>query len=145
VIVDPRPCIYFLKPIGLAGPIKVGFTIDVRGRLSQCMKWSPYPLEIIAAYPVTGESGRARGLCSFIERRFHLRYAGHYLHHEWFETHPLILADIEAINAGTFDVATLPEWGKIYKARQFYPGAHRPAAELPLATAGHDVTQAQTP
>lgn len=115
--VDPRPCIYFVKPIGLVGPIKVGFTIDVRGRLAQCLKWSPYPLEIIATYPVTGESVRARGLCSVLERRFHLRYADHFLHHEWFETHPLILADIEAINAGTFDVTTLPEWSKIYKAR----------------------------
>lgn len=102
------PHIYFIRPAGQDGPIKVGHSIQVPLRLRGFNKVSPVPLELAAIIPVP--DGSSRRFCEHFEWRFHMRYADHRLHHEWFAAHPLILADIAAINAGTFDTATLPLW-----------------------------------
>lgn len=39
--------IYFIKPIGLPGPIKIGASVNFYGRLDQINLWSPIPLELI--------------------------------------------------------------------------------------------------
>jgi hypothetical protein len=104
MIRNPLPQVYFLTPLDADGPIKVGFSRDVRERLRTYGKWSPIPLRIAAvlAVPDGPLSLSSRGPA--FERRFHDRYAEHRLHHEWFAVHPLILADIAAINAGTFSI-----------------------------------------
>lgn len=90
--------VYFLRPIGMDGPIKIGFSVDPDGRLNTYMSWSPMPLEMAA---------RLRGPRD-LERRFHAAFAIHRIHHEWFEATPALTATIAAINAGAFDIATLP-------------------------------------
>lgn len=90
--------VYFLRPVGQAGPIKIGFTSDVKKRLSDYARWSPQPLEVAAAIP-----GDQR-----LERRFHTAFADQRLHHEWFDASDDLASAIEQISRGAFDVAALP-------------------------------------
>lgn len=39
--------IYFIKPVGLPGPIKIGWAYKSSLRLKTIARWSPLPLEII--------------------------------------------------------------------------------------------------
>ena len=91
--------VYFLRPIGMEGPVKIGCSGIAEDRLATYQPWSPFPLEIAASLP-----GDYR-----LERRFHERFKAHHTHHEWFAAAPEITACIAAINAGTFDPETLPE------------------------------------
>jgi hypothetical protein len=93
-----KPVVYFIRPIGMAGPVKIGWSAHQAGRLSNLMAWSPFPLEIAAAI------GGSREL----ERRFHARFRHLNTHREWFQASPEIADTIAAINAGCFDVETLP-------------------------------------
>jgi hypothetical protein len=104
------PQVYFVKPVGQAGPIKVGHSTDVEKRLRELGKWSPVPLEVAATIEAPPNGGYTFSRGPRFERRFHIRYAPFRLHFEWFEAHPLILSDIEAINAGTFRSSCLPAW-----------------------------------
>lgn len=110
----PDPHVYFIRPITADGPIKVGHSIHVPMRLREFNKWSPIELEIAAMVRVPNaldQFGYSKTRHSnVLERRFHLRYADYRLHHEWFAAHPLIHADIQSINAGTFDIECLPAW-----------------------------------
>jgi hypothetical protein len=113
---NPDPHIYFIRPIGQDGPIKVGHSINVPLRLREYNKWSPLPLEVVAMLPIPDAMdayGANSGRCSRFERRFHIRYDAHRMHHEWFAAHPTILTDIDNINAGSFDLDCLPEWRKV--------------------------------
>jgi hypothetical protein len=100
--------IYFLRPRGQDGPVKVGFSIYPESRLLTYMAWSPLPLEIAAVLRVEGDGTKRQGAMR-VERRFHARYDSFRLHHEWFLAHPQLLADIASIRAGTFSVECLPE------------------------------------
>lgn len=102
--------IYFLRPVGKQGPVKIGFAICAAHRLQVCQAWSPVPLEVAATLAVAGDDhSRRRHHALAIERRFHLKYAAHRLHHEWFAANAALSADIESIRLGTFDPSTLPE------------------------------------
>lgn len=102
--------VYFIKPVGMDGPIKVGTSRSPDCRLQTLDSWSPFALEVVAE--VDG------GV--HIERRFHALFAETHQRREWFGWSRRIAATIAAINAGTFDVDTLPEpisvarlaWGK---------------------------------
>jgi hypothetical protein len=91
--------IYFVKPIGLAGPIKIGHAKywDVRGPNLQT--WSPLPLECIAL--IDGDVA--------LERRFHALFQECRSHGEWFHPVPRLLTVIEQIAHGDFDFGSLPE------------------------------------
>lgn len=106
------PHVYFLRPIGADGPVKIGSSIAPWNRLSIYMAWSPVRLEL-AATLVGGQH---------LERRFHAAFAAHHSHHEWFRAAPEITSAIEAIKAGTFDPATLPDarclTGKKFMSRE---------------------------
>jgi hypothetical protein len=114
---NPKPHVYFIRPIGQDGPIKVGHSIQVPLRLQEYNKWSPIELEVAAMLPIPSAFDDwgfvSSSTCVRFERRFHLRYEAHRLHHEWFAVHPTILADIDNINAGAFDPGCLPEWRKV--------------------------------
>lgn len=60
--------------------------------------WSPFALEIIAEI-VGGHN---------IERRFHALFAASHTRREWFDATPELLAIIEQIRAGEFDIESLP-------------------------------------
>lgn len=90
--------VYFIKPIGFEGPIKIGVSLAPEQRADQLACWSPFPLEIVAT--INGDLK--------IERRFHGRFADDHLGHEWFKTTPDLLAVIAEIQACAFDVETLP-------------------------------------
>lgn len=91
--------VYFIKPIGMDGPIKVGCSAHPDGRKTILENWSPFPLEIVA---------RIAGGYD-LERRFHAYFARHHQRREWFHSSPLIRKTIAAINAGHFDISILPE------------------------------------
>jgi hypothetical protein len=106
--------VYFIKPIGMDGPIKIGCSQSPDGRRCTLESWSPFALEVIAE--IDGDFA--------VERKFHKAF--HHLHQrrEWFASAPDLLAVIAAINAGTFDVKTLAEVGNIsplWRARRARP------------------------
>lgn len=82
--------VYFMKPVGLAGPIKIGCSDTPAIRLSALASWSPWPLEILAT--VDG---------SFkLENSLHRIFSASQTHGEWFHPVAALVAGIEAILAG---------------------------------------------
>ncbi len=90
--------VYFMRPVGCEGPVKIGFSRLPDTRLAIYMKWSPFDLEIAASIPCDQRD----------ELRFHAAFAAHHMHHEWFAAAPEISATIEAIRNGTFCLESLP-------------------------------------
>lgn len=90
--------VYFIRPIGMQGPIKIGCSATPDARLSNLDTWSPFPLEIAASV-----MGSYR-----IERRFHALFVEHHQRREWFNWAPQFDEVIAQINAGNFDVEGLP-------------------------------------
>lgn len=70
--------IYFMKPVGMDGPIKIGCSRNLDGRLQHLARWSPFPLEFI---------GSVKGDIVF-ERAIHRRFAADLVHSEWFRPSP---------------------------------------------------------
>lgn len=106
--------VYFIKPVGLDGPIKIGCSVAPDSRRSTLETWSPFALEIVAEI----EGGFA------LEARFHALFQETHQRREWFGTSRRLQAVIAAINAGTFNVETLP--APIYIAKQKERGGKRP-------------------
>jgi hypothetical protein len=104
--------IYFFRPKGQEGPVKVGFSIYPEARLITYMAWSPVPLEVVAVVRIEGDGTKRQGIMR-VERQFHTRYDKFRLHHEWFLAHPRLLRDIELIRAGRFRLSWLPEPGPV--------------------------------
>lgn len=90
--------IYFIKPIGMDGPIKIGTSVSPDGRLRTLEHWSPFPLEIAAQM----QGGTKE------ERRLHDAFARFHINHEWFQASPEILAVVASVNRGDFDLDSLP-------------------------------------
>lgn len=94
--------VYFIKPIGMDGPIKIGCSIAPDNRRETLQSWCPFPLEVLAEI----EGGY------LLERRFHQAFIADHRGHEWFNTTPRLLATIDEIILGTFLTETLPKEGK---------------------------------
>lgn len=112
--------IYFLRPVGQPGPIKIGCSINPAGRLATVLIWSPIKLEI-AAMIVGGHD---------FERMLHDRFARQRLHGEWFEACPALTELVSNIAKG----GGLP---------QLEPRRHRTnrdpsAAEIEAITAAYE-------
>lgn len=106
--------IYFIKPIGHAGPIKIGTSVSPEGRIHDLGAWSPVPLELI---------GSVKGTISE-EFYLHRCFADSHSHREWFNPTPKLLAAMEAIlSAGTVDAVRgdLKPVGDRYPC---YPATH---------------------
>lgn len=82
--------IYFLRPVGKIGPIKIGFSSDPVGRLGSYMAWSPVALEVIVTTPGNRD----------LERTIHNCFADCHSHCEWFHPHQRLLTAIKDIKAG---------------------------------------------
>src|SRR3546814_11712675 len=91
--------VYFIRPIGQAGPVKIGCSVGPNKRRHELETWSPVPLEIVAE--IDGGFD--------IERRFHAKFQDTHERREWFTWSQGLDDTITALNAGAFDVSTLPE------------------------------------
>jgi len=77
----PRGYVYFITTLSAKGPIKIGSAAIPEKRLSQLMKWSPYPLQIM---------GFVRG--DYRDEYFlHRCLAPYHSHGEWFHNTPEVL------------------------------------------------------
>ena len=90
--------VYFIKPVGMAGPIKIGCTTLIRDRMHSLQAWSPVHLELIAELPGSYET----------ERRLHAMFLSTRQRGEWFTWSPELQAVIDQIAAGEFDAQSLP-------------------------------------
>ena len=82
--------IYFMRPQGSVGPIKIGCSRWPDKRLVEISHWSPVPLELIAV---------AAG--SFkLERYLHEKFGDTRMHKEWFVATPELLAAIDRVIGG---------------------------------------------
>lgn len=90
--------VYFIRPIDMNGPVKIGCSASPAMRLLTLARWSPFPLEIVAV--IAGDT--------VLERRFHARFEHLHSHREWFKPSPEIDDVIVRIVEGTFDVQSLP-------------------------------------
>lgn len=91
--------VYFIKPVGMDGPIKIGCSYSPDRRRETLAFWSPFALEIVAEF----DGGDK------VERQFHARHRSSHQRREWFDASPMLLADIAAINDGSFDPKCLPD------------------------------------
>lgn len=110
--------VYFIKPVGMDGPIKIGCSKWPEHRLVDLSIWSPFPLEIIAS----GEGSHE------LERFIHRMFAESRSHKEWFHATPDLVARILRVQAGMDIVAA---FGAVaYFSKGKYPSTqpkYRPA------------------
>lgn len=91
--------VYFMKPVGMSGPVKIGCTDDQKGRLDNLSAKSPFPLEFLASFP--GDH--------VMEARLHRHFIQSNTHSEWFQWTPQLQVVIDDVAAGTFNPTWLPE------------------------------------
>lgn len=91
--------VYFIRPVGMLGPIKIGCSFSPDTRRATLDTWSPFALAIVAEI----EGGMD------LERRFHARFKGQHERREWFSWSHDLQETIDAISAGVFDIAGLPD------------------------------------
>lgn len=105
--------VYFLRPIGALGPVKIGCSQDSAKRLRTVEIWSPLKLEIAASAPGTFRH----------ENALHHRFAEQRLHGEWFAYSPELGALIEAVaSTGGLPPMAMPttaeEWDELREKRK---------------------------
>lgn len=82
--------VYFLRPVGQDGPVKIGCSSAPANRLETFAAWSPVTLEIAASAP----GGYAE------EQRLHNAFAAQHSHGEWFHASPDLTLLVERVAAG---------------------------------------------
>lgn len=82
--------IYFIKPVGMDGPIKIGCSKFTEDRLATLSRWSPFPLEVICQ-----TAGNHTDEFSVHRKFSHLRQ-----HMEWFSAGDDLVEFIEKVRAG---------------------------------------------
>lgn len=107
--------VYFLRPVGLDGPIKIGYSTMTETRIKPYFFWSPIPLELAA---------KLAGPPAW-ELRFHASFSADHSHHEWFKISDRLQRVIDDIVAGTFDIDGLEPGSPIKRARRQSPEALR--------------------
>ncbi len=90
--------VYFLRPIGQLGPIKIGCSVQPELRLDSLTIWSPVRLELICSVP-GGHSD---------ERTLHAMFDKHRVHGEWFGASKELLGLIDHC-AATGELPALPK------------------------------------
>jgi hypothetical protein len=91
--------VYFIKPVGMTGPVKIGCARDVDKRLDELMSWSPVDLEVLATVP--GDFN--------LENRIHRMFFLSHRRHEWFDWSPELGELIRLILDGKFTEAIVPD------------------------------------
>ena len=82
--------VYFLRPEGRLGPVKIGCSRYPASRLRALMAWSPYPLELAVEVP-----GERRD-----EKCLHSMFVADHTHGEWFRASGRLTTLIEKLSAG---------------------------------------------
>lgn len=82
--------VYFIKPVGQDGPIKIGVANNPEQRLTQIKCWSPVALEIAAVVP--GDHA--------LERVIHECFAHAHSHGEWFSPVEALIRGVARIKMG---------------------------------------------
>jgi hypothetical protein len=82
--------VYFIRPVGMDSPVKIGTSWDPESRLATLGTWSPLPLEIALKIP--------GGLDE--EKYLHNHFAADHSHHEWFRASPELLSVMADLKAG---------------------------------------------
>lgn len=82
--------VYFIRPIGMKGPVKIGCSYSPEDRMGTLMTWSPFPLEVAASLPGDGR----------LERRVHGKFAHLHSHREWFREGDDLTAFVAAVASG---------------------------------------------
>lgn len=82
--------VYFIRPVGQVGPIKIGFSAAPDVRLIRMAAGSPLPLELVATIPGSAS----------LERAFHETFAYAHSHFEWFHPVDDLLRGIHALQQG---------------------------------------------
>lgn len=107
--------VYFMRPIGMAGPVKVGCSVMPKDRLKALDIWSPFPLEIIASAPGSH--------CN--ERAVHWHLRDDRLHGEWFRWSERLSALVSHVQrAGSLPPLEASPYGKTGKRRGNNPSRH---------------------
>jgi hypothetical protein len=96
----------------MPGPVKIGCSTATETRRLVLSKWSPFKLEIVTW--IEGDYD--------LERRFHTLFRRDHTHCEWFRWSPELERVMEAVQAGTFDVDTLPEGRGVRDPRSYASG-----------------------
>jgi hypothetical protein len=78
--------VYFAKPVGREGPIKIGVSFDVERRVASLSAQSPVPIELL---------GKIEGDAD-LERQFHREFAADRCHGEWFKWSERLQETIDA-------------------------------------------------
>ena len=90
----PSSKVYFIKPVGMDGPIKIGSSTCPAKRLETLAVWSPFPLEMIV--DVDGDLAD--------EQFIHSCFADVHSHKEWFNASKMLTDTIERIaKSGSLD------------------------------------------
>lgn len=88
--------VYFIRPIGADGPVKIGCSEAPEVRLSSMLTWSPLPLEIAAFAPGSLQD----------EGFIHSCFADDHSHREWFKPSAALTALVDAVkHSGTLEAA----------------------------------------
>lgn len=82
--------VYFVRPVGFKGPIKIGSAIVGRFRRRELEAYSPFRLELLLEIPGGID----------LERRLHRRFAYAHSHSEWFHPVDELVFAIEQMLAG---------------------------------------------
>jgi len=87
--------IYFIKPAGMDGPIKIGISTSPHMRLDGLMAWSPFPLDVIGSVKGTHAD----------EIFLHSCFVAAHSHREWFHSSPELRSAIaDVLEAGSVSV-----------------------------------------
>lgn len=106
--------VYFIKPAGIHGPVKIGCSANPMQRLSHLTR-KRRPLEIAAL--IEGDY--------VVERQFHALFRDDHIAKEWFFWTTELQSVIDRINRGSFDMAELPEPQRLPRKQIEYTPALR--------------------
>jgi hypothetical protein len=87
---DAPKFIYFIKPVGMSGPIKIGCSMRPLNRLMEMAIWSPLKLELLHQQIGSHE----------LERNIQMCFADYHSHLEWFRAGPRLTRAISKLQAG---------------------------------------------
>lgn len=123
--------IYFIRPVGCPGHVKIGCSIHPETRRRQLQTEAGRPLEIIAQIAGSLDD----------ERRIHSLFWHDHIRREWFNLSPILQLLIDAVRRGDADISALPEarvrrmpWRRGPKPRRMNHSSRHPdarAGQLP--------------
>jgi hypothetical protein len=83
--------VYFVRPVGMDGPIKIGCSAKPMDRIKVLSAWSPFELELIGSVPGSFDD----------ENMLHRRFSNLHTRKEWFLSSAPLRETIERIIGGT--------------------------------------------